>query len=218
MTTDYSHELALAHLSAADARLAALIARVGPCRLPERVSDHDPFESLVTAIASQQLSSKAAATIFGRVRALGVDGEGRLSPAVLLARPEADLRGAGLSGAKARYVRDLAERVHGGTLALGALREQSDEEVIATLTSVKGVGRWTAEMFLMFSLGRHDVLPVDDLGIQKGFVKLFALRKEPDKDRMAKLAKPFRPYRSIFCWYLWRLGDLTAMERKADGG
>lgn len=197
--------------------MAALIGRVGPCRLgvgdAERAADprpiytEDHFAGLCEAIVSQQLSAKAASTIFGRVRALGLNDAGRLDPSRLLALPELHLRGAGLSGSKVSFIRDLAARVHRRELALDALEARTDEEVIAELCEVKGIGRWTAEMFLMFRLGRPDVLPVGDLGVQKGFVKLFGLRKLPAPERMEKLARPFRPYRSVACWYMWRLNE-----------
>ncbi len=209
MSAKDPHADAVRALSTTDARLAALIERVGPCRLgvaerdPRRKPDH--FTGLVRAIVSQQLSSKAAETIFGRVRAS--TGE-TFDAAAILSVPEPKLREAGLSGAKARYVRGLAEEVHNKRLDLGTLEELDDEGVIDALSSQKGIGRWTAEMILMFQLGRPDVLPVDDLGIQKGMMRLFSLRKMPTKERMEKLARPWRPYRSIACWYLWRLGEL----------
>jgi 3-methyladenine DNA glycosylase/8-oxoguanine DNA glycosylase len=172
---------------------------------PNSLSDRQPMlTSLIASIVSQQLSPKAADTIFARVRAL-VDGD--LTPAKLLALPEEKLRGAGLSGAKARGVRDLCERVAGGVLALDRLDEMDDEAVIAELVQVRGIGRWTAEMVLIFQLGRPDILPVGDLGVQKGFVKLFGLRALPAAERMTKLARPFRPYRSIASWYLWRINE-----------
>lgn len=205
------HAAAVAHLRASDERMAALIDRTGPCRLavhdPEKIGPQHHFEGLVSSICSQQLSSKAAATILGRVRALGLDEGGALSAHKLLSLPDTSLRGAGLSGGKTRYVRDLCERVVQNTLPLDRLHELDDEAVIETLTTIKGVGRWTAEMVLMFRLGRQDVLPVDDLGIQKGFQKLFGLRKSPPAERMIKLSRPFRPYRSVACWYLWRLTE-----------
>jgi DNA-3-methyladenine glycosylase II len=204
MTT---HDEAIHHLSAADPRLSALIARVGPCRMGARAAESDHFEGLVSAIASQQLSTKAAATIFARVKALGLDETGTFHPATLLARDETALRGAGLSGQKTRYIRDVCEKVTSGALALDSLHAIDDEAVIEALCSVKGVGRWTAEMFLMFRLGRPDVLPVGDLGIQKGFMRLFGLRTMPTPEKMMKLAKPFQPYRSVACWYLWRLTE-----------
>ena len=204
MTT---HDNAVRHLSAADERLGALIARVGPCLMGARAAESDHFEGLVSAIVSQQLSTKAAATIFARVKALGLDETGKLHSATLLARDEATLRGAGLSGQKTRYIRDVCDKVCSGALALHTLHEQDDEAVIEALCSIKGVGRWTAEMFLMFRLGRPDVLPVGDLGIQKGMMRLFGLRKLPTPEKMVKLAKPFQPYRSAACWYLWRLTE-----------
>jgi DNA-3-methyladenine glycosylase II len=205
MMTPNDH--AIRHLGASDPRLAALIARVGPCRIGEKATESDHFEGLVSAIVSQQLSTKAAATIFARVKALGVDATGTLHPATLLAQPEIALRGAGLSGQKTRYIRDVCEKVHTGVLALDTLHARDDEAVIEALCSIKGVGRWTAEMFLMFRLGRPDILPVGDLGVQKGMMKLFGLRKLPTPEKMVKLAKPFQPYRSAACWYLWRLTE-----------
>jgi 3-methyladenine DNA glycosylase/8-oxoguanine DNA glycosylase len=208
------HAAALDHLRAADARMAALIDRAGACGLspfdPVLIGPQQHFEGLVSAIVGQQLSPKAADTILGRVRALGVDEGGALRPAVLLALPDEKLRGAGLSGAKTRAVRDLCERVAASTLPLDRLHDLDDEAVIEALTAVKGVGRWTAEMVLIFRLGRPDVLPVGDLGVQKGFQKLFGLRKLPTPERMAKLSRPFRPYRSVACWYLWRLNEERA--------
>jgi DNA-3-methyladenine glycosylase II len=205
------HATAVAHLSAADERVAALISRVGPCRLamPGAGSGQAQkyFEGLVVAIVSQQLSSKAADTIYGRVKAIGIDGGGALCAKTLLSLPEEKLRGAGLSGAKTRYVRDVCDRVVRGALPLERLHELEDEAVIETLCEIKGVGRWTAEMILIFRLGRMDILPVDDLGIQKGFQRLFGLRKPPSGERMVKLSRPFRPYRSVLCWYLWRFGE-----------
>jgi DNA-3-methyladenine glycosylase II len=205
MTT--THDAAIRHLTAADERLAALIARTGPCLMGARAAETEHFEGLVSAITSQQLSTKAAATIFARVKALGLDEAGKLHPATLLARDEATLRAAGLSGQKTRYIRDVCDKVCSGALALHTLHEKDDEAVIEVLCSIKGVGRWTAEMFLMFRLGRPDILPVGDLGIQKGMMKLFGLRKLPTPERMVKLARPFQPYRSAACWYLWRLTE-----------
>jgi DNA-3-methyladenine glycosylase II len=211
MSTTVPHRAALEHLSAADERMAALITRAGPCRLavhdPEQVRAQQHFEGLLSAIVSQQLSTKAAQTILGRVRALGLDDTGALSSAKLLTLPDEALRGAGLSGAKTKYVRDLCDHVARDALPLDRLHHLDDEAVIETLCAVKGVGRWTAEMVLIFRLGRPDVLPVADLGIQKGVQKLFGLRKLPPAERMVKLARPFRPYRSVACWYLWRINE-----------
>jgi 3-methyladenine DNA glycosylase/8-oxoguanine DNA glycosylase len=208
---DHPHAAAMRHLGAADARMAELIARAGPCRLglhrAGAFQQHELLTALVEAIVGQQLSPKAADTIFGRVRAL-VDGA--LAPEHLLALPEEKLRGAGLSGAKTRSVRDLCDHVLRGELVLEALPGMEDEAAITALSRVRGIGRWTAEMVLMFQLGRPDVLPVGDLGVQKGFMKLFGLRKLPPPERMVKLAKPFRPYRSVACWYLWRINEEKA--------
>jgi len=202
------HEAAVAHLRGAHDGMDALIGRVGPCRLggprSAGLGEQELLVALMEAIVSQQLSPKAADTIFGRVRAL-VDGP--LAPATVLALPEETLRGAGLSGAKTRSVRDLCEHVQRGDLALESLAGMDDDAVIASLTRVRGIGRWTASMVLMFQLARQDVLPVGDLGIQKGVQKLFGLRKLPPAERMVKLTRPFRPYRSVACWYLWRLND-----------
>jgi DNA-3-methyladenine glycosylase II len=209
-TAAHPHAAAMTHLSAADERMAALISRAGPCRLglhvPGALGKEELLVALVEAIVSQQLSPKAADTIFARVRALVA---GPLGPEALLAVPEDRLRGAGLSGAKTRSVRDLCDHVQRGALALDQLGALDDEAVIAALTQVRGIGRWTAEMVLMFQLGRLDVLPVGDLGVQKGFLRLFGLRKLPPPERMTRLARPFRPYRSVASWYMWRINEET---------
>lgn len=210
MTLDaaHPHAAAMRHLASVDPRMEALIARAGACRLGLHAqgafSKQALLVALVEAIVSQQLSPKAADTIFARVRAL-VDGE--LSAEGLLAVPEDRLRGAGLSGAKTRSVKDLADHVQRGALPLATLPAMEDEAVIEALTQVRGIGRWTAEMVLMFQLGRPDVLPVGDLGVQKGFVRFFGLRKLPPPERMVKLARPYRPYRSVMSWYMWRINE-----------
>lgn len=204
------HGRATAHLSAADPELAAVIERVGPCRLglasPGPVGKDGAFAALAEAIVSQQLSVRAADTIFGRVRALGPGGRFP-APDALLALSDASLRGAGLSRAKVAAVRDLAARVHSGELRLAELEGLADDAIIESLTRVRGIGRWTAEMFLMFRLVRPDVLPVGDLGIQKGFRALYRMRTLPTPERMERLARPWRPYRSFGCWYLWRVAE-----------
>lgn len=212
------HAAAARALSERDPRLAALIARVGPCRLPlsglptPEVQARAHFEGILEAIVGQQLSPRAASTIFARVKAAAAAAGGAPAfpdAAALLALPTDTLRAAGLSGAKAASVRDLCERVHAGALRIHDLGAMDDEAVIQALSAVRGIGRWTAEMFLMFQLGRPDILPVGDLGIQKGMVALFNLRKLPTPDRMRSLARPWQPYRSIACWYLWRLNEDT---------
>ena len=176
-----------------DQRLGALIKRVGRCRLPDS-RGHDPFAGLVRVILSQQLSGKAADTIFGRVVAL-TGGLESLTPARLRSVEVTALRGAGVSGPKARYLHDLAERVADGRLDLHALDGVPDDEVVAAITSVKGMGQWSAEMFLMFRLNRPDVFPVGDLGIVKGMQKLFGMKRVPAPRTMMRLAEPWGPYR-----------------------
>jgi len=188
-----------------DPRLSQLIKRVGRCRLPD-ARTREPFAALVRAILAQQLSGKAADTIHGRVIVL-VGGQEMLSPASLLAVDPAALRQAGVSGPKTTYLRDLAERVQDGRLDLHALETKSDEDVIADITSVKGLGRWSAEMFLMFRLNRPDIFPVADLGIVKGVQKLFGMKQRPKPRTMERLAEPWRPYRSVAAWYLWRIHE-----------
>lgn len=193
---------AVRHLRAADPKLARFIDAVGPCTLKAR---RDRYAALVRAIVGQQLSTKAAATIYGRVTEL-LDGHAP-TPAGTARLSDRALRGAGLSGQKVRYLRDLTERVQSKHLPLHRLGRYEDEEVIRLLTEVRGIGRWTAEMFLMFVLMRMDVLPVGDLGIQNGFVRVYGLRKRPPPERMHRLAAAWRPYRTVGSWYLWRSLD-----------
>ncbi len=186
-----------------DPVLGALIRRVGACGLAESRTQA-PFESLVNTIMSQQLSIRAADTIFGRVVAL-TGASGGLSPEALLALDTAALRGAGVSRPKISYLRDLSERVRDGRLDLHDLESCSDEDVITAITSVKGLGRWSAEMFLMFRLNRPDVFPVDDLGMVKGVQKLLGMKRRPAVRTMLRAADAWRPYRSVAAWYLWRI-------------
>ena len=192
------------HLSAADPVMAGLIQQIGRCGLV-RSRREDPFVAAIEAIVWQQLSTNAAATIYGRFLALFPGGPP--TPAAVLAAPEAALRGAGLSRAKVRYLRDLSARVLDGTVPLHDLDHLTDAEIVTVLTTVKGIGRWSAEMFLMFRLQRADVLPVDDLGIVRAFQRHYRMRKAPTPERMARIAESWRPYRSVACWYLWAAGD-----------
>ena len=162
----------------------------------------DPFSALVRTITSQQLSTKAAATIHGRILELMPGGVA--TPDAIERTTDQQLRAAGLSRQKIAYVRDLATHAANGALPLHSLNTLGDEEVIAAITRVKGLGRWSAEMFLMFRLHRADVLPVDDLGIVVAVQRLYGLRKRPKPDRLRKIAEPWRPYRTVACWYLWR--------------
>ena len=193
------------HLMRRDPRLAPLIKRVGPCRISEGRT-REPFAALVRAILSQQLSGKAADTKHGRVVAL-VGGHDGLTPVGLLAADPVALRAAGVSRPKISYLRDLAERVIDRRLDLEALEYETDDTVIAAITAVKGLGRWSAEMFLMFRLNRPDVFPVGDLGIVKGVQTLLGMKRRPKPITMIRAAESWRPYRSVAAWYLWRILD-----------
>jgi DNA-3-methyladenine glycosylase II len=185
-----------------DPILGAVIKRIGPCGLAEH-QGKDHLTTLISAIVNQQLSTKAAATIFGRFAALFPGGTISSVHAISLL-DDATLRGVGLSGQKVGYLRDLSARIADGRLQLDELDTLGDEDVIARLTAVKGFGRWTAEMFLMFRLHRPDVLPVGDLGIVTAITRLYNLRKKPKPERLLKIGEPWRPYRSVASWYLWQ--------------
>jgi DNA-3-methyladenine glycosylase II len=187
-----------------DPILAALIKQHGACGLADALRvDH--FSALVRAIIFQQLSTKAASTIHERLLTLMPD---RLpTPQALAAITEAQLRTVGVSRQKAMYLRDLCERVASGDITLDGVEHLDDEGVISALTRVKGIGRWTAEMFLIFRLHRPDVLPVGDLGILTAVQRAYGLRTRPTPDRLRKLGEAWKPYRSIACWYLWRSLD-----------
>jgi DNA-3-methyladenine glycosylase II len=192
---------ALAHLSATDPRLVPLIAKHGP---PTITPTKNAVHSLARAIVGQQLSGKAAASIWGRV--LDVWPRRKLPrAAVILATPDARLRGAGMSAAKTAALKDLARHVVERRLVPSRLAAATDDEVADMLLPVRGIGPWSVDMFLMFALARPDVLPVGDLGIRKGMQRHFRLRALPEADRMVKLAAPWRPYRSVAAWYMWRL-------------
>ena len=187
-----------------DPVLAALIRKHGPCGLAAaQRADH--FSALVRAIVGQQLSTKAATTIHRRLIELMANGTA--TPEGIAALSDGQLRAVGLSRQKTAYLRDLSTRVATGDVRLDALGRMTDDEVIAELTKIKGVGRWTAEMFLMFRLHRPDVLPVGDLGIVNAVKNVYRLRKTPTPDRLMKIGEPWRPYRSVACWYLWRSLD-----------
>ena len=194
------------HIAATDPRIAALIARsprynIKPAPLIR------PFDALAESIAYQQLSGKAAATIFGRVRAL-YPRRKYLDPKKILATPDESFRAAGLSRSKIAAVKDLAAKTIDGTVpSARAIARMSDEEIILRLTQVRGIGRWTVEMLLLFDLGRPDVWPVDDYGVRKGFAKTFGKRKLPTPKQLMKLGDKWRPYRSIAAWYFWRALD-----------
>ncbi len=198
---------ALKHLLTVDPILGELMAKVGPCGLEP---DHrrSPFQALVQAVAHQQLNGKAAATILGRFRALFAPARFP-SPQQLFDIPAEALTGAGFSRAKAAYVKEIARMTLEGVVPTRSqIRALSDEEIIARLTEIKGVGRWTVEMLLIFSLGRPDVLPVDDFGIRTGFGIAFRKRKLPEPEQLRRYGERWKPYRSTASWYLWRAVDL----------
>jgi len=201
-----NHDRAHRHLSATDPRLAALIARSRRYDIAPSLSIR-PFDALAESIAYQQLNGKAAATIWSRVRAL-YPRRKYLNPKLVLATPDAQLRAAGLSRNKIAALKDLAAKTIDGTVPSGrALSRMSDDEIIARLITVRGIGRWTVEMLLLFDLGRPDVWPVDDYGVRKGFAKTFRRRKLPTPKQLMKFGEQWRPYRSVAAWYFWRALD-----------
>ncbi|MBX3189081.1 MAG: methylated-DNA--[protein]-cysteine S-methyltransferase [Labilithrix sp.] len=202
---------AVRHLTDADPVLAKQIAKTGALGLSLKESE-GTFAALAESIVYQQLNGRAAATIFGRVRALFP--RGRLEPSGVLATSDDALRGAGLSASKLRSLRDLATRSAAGEIpTLPELERMDDEAIVERLTAVRGVGRWTVEMILIFRLGRPDVLPLGDYGIKKGFARLFprkyARDELPTADVVAKRGERWRPYRSVASWYLWRAAEAT---------
>ena len=216
---------AVRHLKKSDPVLRAIIERIGPCRMRSAPPE---FHSLAEAIVYQQLNGKAAVTIFKRFAALSGDP---LTPEGILKLSDEQMRGAGLSRQKSAYLRDLAAKTSAGALDFSRLPELPDEEVIAHLTQVKGIGEWTAQMFLMFSLGRGNVLPTGDFGVRMAMYKHYldvqrvkAAKKSsaakkgrkrkvklPTPEQMEKIAKSWEPYRSVACWYLWRSLDIKTL-------
>jgi len=201
---------AMEHLRASDPVLARIIDAVGPIEIALR---RERFAALSRAIIFQQLAGAAARTIHDRFVAL-FPGRRFPSPRQVLDASSEDLRRVGLSRQKSLYLRDLAAHIENGTLNFHRFSKMDDEEIIVDLTRVNGIGRWTAEMFLIFNLGRPDVLPVDDLGVRNAARRLYRMRKMPDAKRLRALAERWRPYRSAASWYLWRSGDVVL----PDGG
>ncbi|HAM72032.1 MAG TPA: DNA-3-methyladenine glycosylase 2 family protein [Verrucomicrobiales bacterium] len=193
---------ALAHLSKSDRTLARLIARVGPCHLKPQ-SRRSPFEALVTAVAHQQLTGRVAEVILGRFR--GLYEEGRFpTPEEVLRTPATRLRGAGFSTAKSAAIKDIALKTVDGLIpSTREVRRLSDEEIIERFTQVRGVGRWTVEMFLIFTLGRPDVWPVDDFGVRKGFSLAYKRTELPKPKELREFGEKWRPHRSTAAWYFW---------------
>lgn len=196
---------ALLHLKKSDPVMRAIIERVGPCKMQ---FGEPKFHSLAEAIVYQQLNGKAAVTIFKRFSALAGDP---LTPEGILKLTPAQMRSVGLSKQKSSYLFDMAERANRGELDFSRLPDMSDDKVIEHLTQVKGVGVWTAHMFLMFTLRRPNVLPTGDFGVRSAIKKHYNKRKLPKPEQMEKIAKPWEPYRSIACWYLWQSLDVKTI-------
>ncbi|HUG28671.1 MAG TPA: hypothetical protein VMK53_10290, partial [Gemmatimonadales bacterium] len=207
LTATFDHRIALRHLADVDPQLGEAMRRVGNVHRPAS-SRGTPFDALLRSITYQQLSGKAAGTIYGRVCALYP--RNRPTPAAVMATPAEVLRAAGLSRAKVLAAHDLAAKTMDGTVpaSTAGMHRLDDEAIIARLTTVRGVGRWTVEMFLMFRLGRPDVLPATDLGVQKGYAVAFGKRKLPTPQQLLRRGERWRPWRTVASWYFWALADL----------
>src|SRR3954464_8955194 len=203
---------ATTHLKKVDPAMAAVIAKVGRYEgWPDTAGTH--FEAVARSIVFQQLSGKAAGTIHGRFH--GLYGGRPPLPSELATTSDEKLRAVGLSRQKSAYLKDLGARVTSGELPIETLHELTDDEIVAALTQVKGIGRWTAQMFMMFRLGRPDILPDLDLGIQKGIQRAYRLRKLPTPERVKKIGAKWAPYRSVASWYLWRYVDTVPVPRSS---
>lgn len=203
----YDAAEAVRHLAKADPELGRVMKAAGPFGVEIR-GMQDPFGSLAESIVYQQLTGKAAATIYGRVAALYLPKR-KLRPEDVLATPDATLRAAGLSGAKTAAIKDLAAKTIDGTVpSMAVLAGLSDDEIVERLTEVRGIGRWTVEMMLIFRLGRPDVLPATDYGVRKGFARTFRKRKLPEPKAILAWGERWRPFRSVASWYLWRATEL----------
>jgi O-6-methylguanine DNA methyltransferase len=209
----FDPEEAVRALSNADKALAKLIERVGPLKLKAQ-SFQTPFQALAESIVYQQLTGKAAATILGRVHAI-YGGHKHFEPEALASTHDDDLRAAGLSRAKTAALKDLAEKTLDGTVPdTSTLARATDDEIVERLTAIRGIGRWTVEMLLIFRLGRPDVLPVDDYGVRKGFQRLVRGKELPTRADLAKRGARWKPFRSAASWYLWRACELPAPVRR----
>ncbi len=211
MPLTYDPKKALRHVRKADPVLARVIDAVGPFDLEARGG---AFKSLARAIFFQQLAGPAARAIMGRVLAsMETDEETWYEPARFLQATDEQLRGAGVSRQKMAYLRDLADKFESGALSEDDFAHLADDDVIERVTTVKGIGRWTGEMFLMFSLGRPDVLPVADLGVQRGMQITYGLADMPKPAQMREIAEPWAPYRSVGTWYMWRALGVAVPEQ-----
>ncbi|HUS24434.1 MAG TPA: DNA-3-methyladenine glycosylase 2 family protein [Candidatus Binatia bacterium] len=204
MPTRPMHAAAESHLARVDPVLGAVIRKVGPCRLGATAAD--PFHVLCTSVISQQLSTKAADTIQRRVQDL-LEAEPYLAPAHFHGVRHARLRGCGLSNAKATWLREIARRVRTGEFSFGVLQSLDDEAAIEMLDALPGIGRWSAEMYLIFALGRLDIFAMDDVGLRRGVDRLYGKGRALSDRRTLAITRPWAPYRSIASWYLWRLSD-----------
>jgi DNA-3-methyladenine glycosylase II len=194
---------AIRHLNSSDKILSALIAKHGPCTITPALDN--PFHALTSSIISQQLSAHAARAIKGRL--FDLIGTERFTPENILKLSSRQFRTAGLSKAKIEYIQTLASAVKKDEFDLTSFVDLKDEEVISKLITLSGIGRWTAEMFLIFGLGRPDVLSLNDAGLKKGFRITYKLQKTPSEDKMISIGESWRPYRSVASWYLWRVVD-----------
>ena len=222
MPKKLDHTAACEHLSRVDRQLARVIARSGPCRLQQETTQ-SIFAALLESIIYQQLNGKVAATITARVKALFPENTKRIrtrrglvdgfpTPEQILAASEEKLRSAGLSRAKMLAIRDLAAKTLDGTVpTVKQAHRMSDEELIERLDTVRGIGRWTVEMLMIFRLGRPDVLPVDDYGVRKGFARMRKLAELPKPKELMAYGERWRPYRSVASWYLWRAAEMKAL-------
>ena len=202
----FNAKLATEHISSSCKKMDKLITTVGPCRL-ELMEMHDCFETLMESIVYQQLTGKAAATILGRVKGLYKDRFP--TPAQLLKTKDDDLRAMGLSRAKTAALKDLAEKTKAGVIpTIEDLHSMDDEDIIETLSSVRGIGEWTVQMLLIFKLGRPDVMPTNDYGVRKGYAKVYKLAELPTPKRLLELTEKWSPYRTVGSWYLWRSLEL----------
>ncbi len=198
----YDREAAVAHLRNTDPVLARIIDSVGPFTMEQRDGS---YRALARAIFFQQLAGPAARAIMNRVlEALDTDDRRFFRPEEFLSATDEEIRSAGLSRQKLACLRDLSQKFASGELCEDEFAAQDDEEVVRRVAAVKGIGRWTAEMFLIFSLGRPDVLPVDDLGVRRGFQQAYGIPELPSPEEMERIAERWRPYRSVATWYMWR--------------
>ncbi len=212
----FDHREAIVHITKGDPHLAALVEKCIEFKL-NIDSEQTPYESLLRAIAYQSIAGKAAAVIFGRIKALGSNGRCP-TPEALLLVPAPTLREAGLSAAKIAAVRDLAQKtIEGVVPTLDDAEKMSDQELVERLISVRGIGAWTVEMFLIFRLGRPDVLPIHDYGVQKGFALTYRKRRIPKPQELAKFGERWRPYRTVASWYMWRAIEVAGKDARKIG-